>query len=514
MQSQDQGEIMQQENVVSLMGDESIARVVSVAPATYKVKFGQRSGQRKRPLDLLDLFGSGQITINGDQVLLNGPCGRFSMGKKAQLSVPLSDIFNVEWSGLTVRFRFDGDRENLSHQVEFTAANRDDVATLRQQLPVRQTAAFARQHAELQEYRSRLMTLSPRAPVTPVLVAINVLVFVAMCVGGVGFFAPNGNDVVHWGSNFGPLTMGGQWWRLFTSLFVHFGIIHIACNMLVLLASGSLIERLFGSSRFLLLYLFAGLCGSMASLLWNPAVNSAGASGAIFGIYGGLIAFVMNSRNGVPVAVMVGQRNSALFFAFYNLVFGFAHSGIDNAAHIGGLVGGFAMGLVLARPLRKESRIGFGMPQFATGLVVAAIVLGAMSWPLGHPSAKALAEQQFQTALLDFPAQERRVVEEANAVGKKAQSGAMSGADYAGVLQRDVVPGWDHIYALVSAPKLEPGDSQYALQQTLNRYADGRRRTYRLIAQAVLQNDAALMEQAKATKADADAAMLELNKMK
>jgi rhomboid protease GluP len=222
---------------------------------------------------------------------------------------------------------------------------------------------------------------------------------------------------------------------------------------------------------------------------------------------------VVNSRNGVPASVMSEQRNGALVFALYNLVFGFAHSGIDNAAHIGGLVGGFLMGLALARPLRKESRSGFGVAQCAAGLAAGAVVLGLMSWPLLHPSAKVLGEQQFQSALLGFGAQEKQVVSEADEALKKAQAGGLSAQDYAKLLQRDVVPVWDRLYSEVSTPKLEPGDRQLPLQQAMIRYTDGRRQTYRLMAQAILQNDAALMEQAKAAKADGDAAVDEINKI-
>src|SRR6185437_11968549 len=97
-------------------------------------------------------------------------------------------------------------------------------------LPQEQTPEFTGSQTELMEFHQRLDRLSPVAPVTPLLVAANVLVFVAMCISGVGFFKPEGAAVLGWGSNFGPLTMGGEWWRLFTAMFVHFGVIHIAFN--------------------------------------------------------------------------------------------------------------------------------------------------------------------------------------------------------------------------------------------------------------------------------------------
>ena len=97
--------------------------------------------------------------------------------------------------------------------------------------------------------------------------------------------------VLEWGANFGPKTMDGQWWRLFTSMFLHFGIIHIGFNMWVLWNVGRLVERLVGNFGFALLYVVSGLLGSVASLAWNPTTISAGASGAVFGVVGALIGF-------------------------------------------------------------------------------------------------------------------------------------------------------------------------------------------------------------------------------
>lgn len=481
---------------------------------TYRVNFGTEARGARRPLDVKGLIGRGQITMDETGILLRGSRSRFAFSRGTeQIHIPLEKIFNVERAGLDLRFCFDDEGKGSPQFVQFKTAKLIEANQLLQQLPSRQTEAFAQQRAVLHEYHARLFELSPKALVTPVLVVINVLVFIAMCVGGVGFFSADGEKVVHWGSNFGPLTMGGEWWRLFTSLFVHFGVIHLALNMLVLLSSGAAIERLFGSARFLLLYLCAGLSGSMASLLWNPVVNSAGASGAIFGIFGGLLAFVLNPRNGVPVAVVSEQRNSVLFFAMYNLAFGSVHSGIDNAAHVGGLVGGFLAGFLLARPLRKESRASFGAAPFSFGLAGCLVMLSLISWPLVNPSENVRAKQQFQLALLDFGPQERRVNNEANEAWEKVNSNQLSSQAYASLLLRDVVPVWEQLYSEVSAPKLAASDSQFAMQQLLIRYADGRRRTARLLAQAILQNDKALMDLARDAKADADTALDELNKM-
>src|SRR5690606_18545729 len=108
-----------------------------------------------------------------------------------------------------------------------------------------------------------------------------------------------------------------------------------------------------GHAGYLLLYLFAGLTGSAASAIFSGG-PSVGASGAIFGIFGALLAFLLRRRALIPMTVLVGVRSAALSFVLFNVAFGFAVPGIDNAAHLGGLAGGFVAGLALAPNLRAD----------------------------------------------------------------------------------------------------------------------------------------------------------------
>ena len=199
-------------------------------------------------------------------------------------------------------------------------------------------------------YSSRPQSTTDRALVTPTLVVINVLVFVAMCVSGVSIFEPKIADLIRWGADFGPLTKDGQWWRIITSTFVHIGLIHVAMNMFVLWTAGRVIERLFGSVPFAVLYLVAGLGGSLASLAWQPFIVSAGASGAVFGLFGGLVGFLVLQRKKVPAAQVAALAKYAGTFIAYNLVYGFARTGLDIAAHLGGLGTGFLVGMALTVP--------------------------------------------------------------------------------------------------------------------------------------------------------------------
>src|SRR5262249_31538048 len=158
---------------------------------------------------------------------------------------------------------------------------------------------------------------------------------------GVSVADPTIPDLLRWGADFGPKTTSGEWWRLFTSMFIHIGIIHLLVNMWVLAAAGPLVERMIGNAGFLLMYLLAGLSGSLASLLWDPLVVSAGASGAIFGIYGALFGLLLRQSRSIHVQALAQLRNSGFVFLLFNLFQGLFQPKVDFTAHIGGLVGGF-----------------------------------------------------------------------------------------------------------------------------------------------------------------------------
>jgi rhomboid protease GluP len=189
---------------------------------------------------------------------------------------------------------------------------------------------------------------------TIALIAINVVVFAAMVASGVSFVQPTSADLLKWGANWGPQTLGAQPWRALTSNYVHIGIIHILLNMWCLWNLGLLAERVFGRFTFLLVYTVCGLAGSVASLWWHPMVKGAGASGAIFGIAGALITALYLGKLPVSREALRPTLKSLVSFAVYNLFIGAAIGIVDNSAHIGGLVMGLALGAVLGRVLMDE----------------------------------------------------------------------------------------------------------------------------------------------------------------
>jgi rhomboid protease GluP len=163
--------------------------------------------------------------------------------------------------------------------------------------------------------------------------------------------SPRAGELLLWGANHLPLTVH-QPWRLITATFLHGGLIHIAFNMWVLWDTGRLAERFYGNGQFVLIYFVAGLAGSIASLFFSARTGvSVGASGAIFGVVGCLLAAIFTKSSKLPPGLMASMRSSMLMFIAYSMVMGFVVGFIDNAAHIGGLIGGFLMGIVLAEML-------------------------------------------------------------------------------------------------------------------------------------------------------------------
>lgn len=194
-----------------------------------------------------------------------------------------------------------------------------------------------------------------KGPVTAILIMINIVVFLAVELTGGTL---GSSHMMEWGAAYTPAIIGdGEWYRLFTCMFLHFGIRHLVNNMLVLFVLGGRLERTVGKIKFILIYLLGGLSGNILSLVQDLLSGryavSAGASGAVFAVVGGMI-YVLIRLKGRVEDITVRQM---IIMALFSLYFGFASSGVDNAAHVGGLLGGFVAALILFHP--TESQIYF-----------------------------------------------------------------------------------------------------------------------------------------------------------
>jgi rhomboid protease GluP len=182
-------------------------------------------------------------------------------------------------------------------------------------------------------------------------VAACVAVYSAQVASGLDWWEPRAADMLAWGATYGPRTAGGEEWRLLTHLFLHGGLLHLAFNMWVLWDVGRFVERQTGPAAFLASYLAAGIAGGLASLAWHPHMTAVGASGAIFGLYGLVLGWLPALRAAGRGASWRGIGRGALLFVAFNLAFGATRPDVDNAAHVGGLLAGLAIGLLAGRAL-------------------------------------------------------------------------------------------------------------------------------------------------------------------
>ena len=190
-----------------------------------------------------------------------------------------------------------------------------------------------------------------KEPVTAGLILLNILVFLAVEFTG---SSQNTMHMLDCGAAYTPMIVqGGEYYRLFTCMFLHFGIEHLLNNMLVLFVLGSRLERVIGKIKFLLIYLLGGVLGNVFSLYLelhaqNFAV-SAGASGAVFAVMGAMIYIVIRNKGRLGDLSM----RQILIMAAFSLYFGFASTGVDNTAHVAGMVSGFLLAVLLYHPGRK-----------------------------------------------------------------------------------------------------------------------------------------------------------------
>jgi membrane associated rhomboid family serine protease len=200
--------------------------------------------------------------------------------------------------------------------------------------------------------------------VTRVLIAVNVLVFLVTISSGAGVASGGGTSSVY--DRFAlipPAVAGGDWWRLGSSMFLHFGLFHIGFNMWALYVIGTPLEQWLGRVRYLVLYVLSGIGGSILSFATGPlSVQAAGASGAIFGLFGAF--FVISRRRGLGTGGIVG-------LIVINLALSFTVANIDWRGHVGGLIVGSAVGIALAWPPAGPNRDRLQ----AAGCVAIAVVL-------------------------------------------------------------------------------------------------------------------------------------------
>lgn len=186
-----------------------------------------------------------------------------------------------------------------------------------------------------------------KARITFLLIFINLIIFFMLELNG---GSTNIETLVKYGAKYNPAIIEGEWWRIISSMFLHIGALHLFMNMLAIYYLGTAVERIYGSTRFVIIYFISGIIGGLTSFAFNTHI-AAGASGALFGLFGALLYF------GVIHKQLFYQTmgKSVIFILLINLAFGFLVPQIDMGAHVGGLIGGFIAAAIASLPYQKHS---------------------------------------------------------------------------------------------------------------------------------------------------------------
>src|SRR5699024_710904 len=205
--------------------------------------------------------------------------------------------------------------------------------------------------------------------VTYILIGINILMFMLLEVSG---GSTDTSTLLKFGANYNVAIISqNEWWRIIASMFLHIGFLHIAMNMIAIYYLGTIVERIYGAKRFLVIYFLSGIGGGLASFLF-PGNISAGASGAIFGLFGALLFFGIIHRK----IFFETMGSSVLLIIAINIIFGFSVPNIDMAAHIGGLVTGFISSVIVFLPDKGKKYLQFGASILYLSIVVGMVIVG------------------------------------------------------------------------------------------------------------------------------------------
>ena len=304
------------------------------------------------------------ITLDDNEIIAETNPANATWNEKIKINFQGSDPLIISTSnGKQI---YDRGRNKLNTEIFFEQFNifRKEVPTtiatdcIIDSLNASNIDAFQKNEASDKVITSFYSPLSILIPVknyfiTPILLSINGFLFFIMFFSGVRFFSPKTQDIISWGGNYGPLTIDNEWWRLLSSCFIHIGFIHLVANCFALAYVGLFLESHLKRITYLSLYLFCGTIASLTSLYWNDDLVSAGASGAIFGMYGLLIVFLTTKTISKKL-----NSNTIFFIVFFVIInlLGSFKEGIDGAAHVGGFLAGIIFGSIYVVLKNHRSR--------------------------------------------------------------------------------------------------------------------------------------------------------------
>lgn len=320
------------------------------------------------------------------------------------------------------------------------------------------------------------------------LLVINLTVFVLMLVFGAGLWHTDSSVPLAWGANFGPATQDGQWWRLITAMFVHFGFVHLLLNMWALWDIGRLVERLYGRLRFSVLYISSGILGNLLSLVvqGNQAV-SGGASGAIFSLYGALLIFLWRERQQVERGEFKWLFGGAAVFTLLTLGMGQLVAGIDNAAHLGGLAAGACLGTLLARRWVPASPSSWRERWLAAILLATGISVLTSHVP---PPIYLLGDElKAREAIRQFLTEDLRISQNLGSILAKGRGVGISFEELAGSIEASVTAEYQHSFDQLTAASPGTAAPSAKTLEALQTYASQRADASRELADGLRTQD-------------------------
>ncbi|SMP72080.1 rhomboid family intramembrane serine protease [Noviherbaspirillum suwonense] len=332
--------------------------------------------------------------------------------------------------------------------------------------------ADAAQPAIALAFANRRQALARQPWVSYALVLINVAVWLLTLVSGAALMQAPADKMLVWGGNAASEVQRGEWWRLLTAVFLHNGLMHVAMNMAALLCTGPTVERVYGSRRFILLYLGAGLAGSALSLHFSAQHSTAvGASGAVFGVAGALLVAALRHRRFLPTMLSFYTLGGIGLLLLDAMVRGFGSERVDNAAHVGGLLVGALLALIL--PERISGRHDARQARWRTAAAGAAALAITAAVALAAPPAKVDVRSAFEAgATMERALREFDMVMGRLALEEKAANAGRMSQPMRADRQRQVHgPAFRKIGADLAAVRLPPADPRAAVLRDLQRMA-------------------------------------------
>jgi membrane associated rhomboid family serine protease len=424
------------------------------APQPIAVLFTSHGGLRgwlEAKSRRISLYGEGFAEIRSQEIVLGGwQHNWLGIAHRTEVSIPLQAIVDViQGDAGPVESRREGDWVRFRYEtalgryrvVEFRTASVQQASEVVDALPKARSDGYERWTA-VREFHARLREAGGDPWITPALASANVVVFAVIALILKRVDLMNAPQVIVWGANFAPMTLHGQWWRLLSALFLHANVAHVFFNMWALWNIGRLTERLYGNWAYAFLYFSCGVLSGLASIVWEPSRATVGASGAIFGIFAAFIVFAIHPHRRTAIKVPAALWISALIFALYNLIAGFFNPGIDNAAHVGGVISGLVLGVCLARPLTPEARSRFPVRRVALAGALTAVGIIAALWQATGFGSQLTGPERYLRDHSWYVNGETENLRKWQAIVVAAGSGQLSDYALGDRFEQEIVPFW------------------------------------------------------------------------